>query len=410
MTDGTAGALMSWLLVAPFAVLAIPVAVFCVQVMAARMAPSRPMESADRGTASVTASALDRPRLAVLVPAHNEEAGLAATLANIRLQLRSQDRLLVVADNCADGTADIAARCGAEVVERSHATLRGKGYALDFGLQHLAADAPTILVIVDADCTLAPQALDHLAHACLQTGRPVQGLYLMNAPAAASLRQRVAAFAWRVKNWVRPLGALRLGGPCPLMGTGMAFPWPLITRMSLANGHLVEDMKLGIDLAGVGAPPLFVPEARIDSVFPTTLESAQSQRARWEHGHIATLLAEGPGLLARALRRGEGQLAAMALDLLVPPLTLLLGLVVLSLVAAAILWTLGWSAPLGWAGASLAALIAALVRAWWLVGRPLLSARDLLRAPAYALWKVPIYLKFVTQRQKEWVRTDRHDE
>ena len=410
MTHGLAAELVSWLLTAPFVLLAVPVGVFCVQVLAARMLPSCSIDCAERYDPPISPPAADRPRLAVLVPAHNEAAGLASTLANIRLQLLPQDRLLVVADNCTDNTADIATRCGAEVIERSNATLRGKGYALDFGLQHLSADAPVILVIVDADCILAPQALDHLARACQRAGRPVQGLYLMNAPAAASLRQRVAAFAWRVKNWVRPMGALRLGGPCPLMGTGMAFPWGLITRMSLANGHLVEDMKLGIDLAGVGAPPLFVPEARIDSVFPTTQESAQSQRARWEHGHIATLLAEGPWLLARAVRRGDGSLAAMALDLLVPPLTLLLGLVLLALLASALLWVLGWSAPLWWAGVSLVALLTALLRAWWLVGRPLLSIRDLLRAPAYALWKIPIYLKFVTQRQKEWVRTDRHDE
>ena len=49
-----------------------------------------------------------RPRLAVLVPAHNESAGLLPTLANIQSQLLPEDRLLVVADNCTDDTARIA--------------------------------------------------------------------------------------------------------------------------------------------------------------------------------------------------------------------------------------------------------------------------------------------------------------
>lgn len=36
------------------------------------------------------------------------------------------------------------------------------------------------------------------------------------------------------------------------MGTGMAFTWPVISQAALASGHIVEDMKLGMDLALAG--------------------------------------------------------------------------------------------------------------------------------------------------------------
>jgi hypothetical protein len=219
----------------------------------------------------------------------------------------------------------------------------------------------------------------------------------------------VSALAWRIKNWLRPLGALSWGAPCPLMGTGMAFPWHLIRQAPLAHGHLVEDMKLGIDLACAGAPPLFVPQARINSWFPLTREAALAQRTRWEHGHLSMLIAEGPSLLKRSLLTLDARLAAMALDLMVPPLTLLLGLVLAAVaIGSALAVGKSW-APLCIASAALILMLTAMARSWWLIGRDLISARDLLHVLFHAVCKLPIYLKFITHRQKEWVRTDRHD-
>ena len=60
------------------------------------------------------AAAARRPRVAVLVPAHDEAAGIAATLTNICSQLAAGDRLLVVADNCSDATALVARSAGRE--------------------------------------------------------------------------------------------------------------------------------------------------------------------------------------------------------------------------------------------------------------------------------------------------------
>ncbi len=398
-------------LTAVSALLLVPVAVFFLQVFAARL-PRREAHAPQIKDSAVTSAdcGASLTRLAVLVPAHDEAAGIFATLSSIRPQLKPTDRLLVVADNCTDATADIARCCGAEVIERQQADLRGKGYALDFGLKHLASDPPQVLVVVDADCTLDEGCLRYLAEACVRSGRPVQALYLMNAPTEAPLRLRLAAFTWRIKNWLRPLGALRLGVPCPLMGAGMAFPWQLISQANLASGHLVEDMKLGIDLAREGHPPLFVPEARVDSVFPLSNDAAQAQRSRWEHGHLSTLVSDGPSLLWGAVSARDARLTLMALDLMVPPLTLLLALVLLDFLLGSVLASAVGTWPMGIALTCLILVLAASLRAWWVVGRDLLSVGDLLRAPAHLVMKVPMYLKFVSRRQKEWVRTERHDD
>jgi cellulose synthase/poly-beta-1,6-N-acetylglucosamine synthase-like glycosyltransferase len=350
----------------------------------------------------------DRPRVAVLVPAHDEALIIGRTLRTILPQMARGDRLVVVADNCTDETAVLAAARGAEVLVRTDMLRRGKGYALDFGIRHLESDAPEIVLVVDADCRLAPAALDRLARLSHRSARPVQALYLMRASEDAGLKMRVAEFAWVVKNQVRPLGLHRLGLPCQLMGTGMAFPWACIRSADLATGHIVEDLKLGIDLARRGTPPLFCPEALVTSEFPGSSEGVQSQRTRWEHGHLSVIISDAPKLLLSSLATMNFHGLALALDLAIPPLSLLTLLVIADWSAAALFAFLKKSYfPLAAASAAAALLMLAVLLAWRAYGRQVISLPNLALAMLHAVLKIPLYLKFLVARQVKWIRSKR---
>src|SRR5450631_4019410 len=293
------------------ACLAVPTVVFVTEICAASLLARRrqaPPMSQRRGT------------VAVLIPAHDETKGILATLNDIKPQLRPSDRLLVVADNCTDDTAAVAASVGAEVTVRLEPTKIGKGYALDWGLNYLAPNAPGIVIMIDADCRLAENTIDRLANVCEQAQRPVQALYLMTTSEGSKINHQVAEFAWRVKNWMRPLGLSALGLPCQLMGSGMAFPWALIRSVELSSGFIVEDLKLGLDLAQAGHAPLFCSSALVTSTFPVSKSGTRTQRQRWEHGHIGSILTRAPTLLRVALARRTIAVLAMALYLFVPPL------------------------------------------------------------------------------------------
>ncbi|HEY9238751.1 MAG TPA: glycosyltransferase family 2 protein, partial [Burkholderiaceae bacterium] len=270
---------------------AVPAAVFCAEVFAGIFR----RDAVDPGDAGLQVPRTDP--LVVLMPAHDEAAGIAVVIAAVLRQLGPGDRLLVVADNCSDATASIARAAGAEVCERTDPERRGKGYALDHGVRWLESAPPAVVIVLDADCMVAPHALERLARHCLTTQRPVQSLNLMHALPGAPLRLRIAEFAWRVKNRLRPRGCAVFGWPCQLMGTGMAFPWPVIRDASLATGDLVEDMQLGLDLAAAGSPPLFYEPAMITSAFPSDPQGARAQRTRWEHGHLSVIARAGPRLL-----------------------------------------------------------------------------------------------------------------
>lgn len=363
------------------------------------------LAATDRGKPT---AAGERGRLAIVMPAHDEALAIAATLRALTPQLAPRDRLLVVADNCTDDTANIARQEGAEVIVRTDATRRGKGYALDFGVRHLESDPPDIALIVDADCEMTPGALGTLAAVCAGTGRPVQALYLMHAPPDAGLKTRIAEFAWVLRNQVRPLGLRRLGLPCQLMGSGMAFPWECLRTSALATGHIVEDLKLGIDLARVGHPPLFCPEALVTSRFPDSAAGLQSQRTRWEHGHLGVIFRDAPRLLLESVLHRRPALLVLALDLGVPPLALLaLQLLLVWLAALALYASTEAAAPLALATLGVVLFGFAVITAWWRFARHVVSLASLALAPVYVLWKIPLYAKFLVSRQVDWVRSRR---
>ncbi|MBS0241800.1 MAG: glycosyltransferase family 2 protein [Proteobacteria bacterium] len=361
-----------------------------------------------KGTASIPI--VQRPPIAVLVPAHNESASLLPTLADLQDQLRPADRLVVVADNCSDDTAAVARGAGAEVIERSDTSRRGKGYALAFGVAHLnAGDPPPVVIVVDADCRLGVGAIDRLTGACLASGRPTQALYLMNSAEHASIGRRIAAFAWRIKNWGRPLGLLRAGLPCHLMGTGMAFPWKWVAGTDFGGSNLVEDMTFGLELARQGAYPVFCPEAFVSSEFATSETGASTQRKRWEKGHIHTIVGLFPKLAADAIKARDVRLFALALDLAVPPLTLFCLLIGTSALAGAVAALSGLGSwPLYFSAWALGFLTLAVLVYWVRLGRDLLPPRDLARLPLYVLQKLTFYKTLATEASDvTWVRTDR---
>jgi cellulose synthase/poly-beta-1,6-N-acetylglucosamine synthase-like glycosyltransferase len=349
-----------------------------------------------------------RSRLAVIIPAHNEETAIEDTVRGARSQIEPLDSVLVVADNCSDGTASRARGAGAEVLERFDNTLRGKGYALAHGLRHLQAQPPDLVVFLDADTRAEPGAIRALRDSAAAAQRPVQAVYLLDPPAEARATDFVSSFAFLVKNLVRPVGLARLGVPCLLVGTGMAIPWTLIDIDRLATGNIVEDMQLGIDLAIAGKPPLLCLEARVTGSLPGARQAALVQRTRWEHGHLGTLLVESPRLAWQALRRGRLGLLAMAFDLCVPPLALFCLAWVLVASASVAWWLRGGSRlPMIVSAASGGALLLSVILAWARHARGRVPGRTLLLAPLYILWKIPVYLSFLFRRQKAWVRTPR---
>jgi len=379
-------------------ILLIPVAVLFLECSAAFLSSLRPTAETQE----------PRPKIAVLIPAYNEAAGIAASISTILPQLTPQDRLLVIADNCTDDTAEIARNCGASAIERHDTERKGKGYALDFGLRAIASDPPEVVIMVDADCICGPDSIEKLARVAIAEQRPVQATYLMEQPPNPTPKDSISALAFLVKNLVRPSGVKQLGFPSLLTGTGMAFPWLIIRDVPLASSNIVEDMQMSLDLAIAGHPTVFCPEARVTGCLPQQQEVAKTQRTRWEHGHLQTLLTQTPRLATASIEQQRFDLMAIALDLSVPPLSLLVAIWLATFAASLLAATIGTSPiPAVLLAVQGLLILVSIVSAWAKFGRADISGATLLSVPFYILWKIPLYLGFILKRQTKWVRTER---
>ncbi len=370
----------------------VPMLIWAMECAAALLLPARPGPQATKR----------RPTMTVLVPAHNEARGIRRSLESLMAQMEARDAIVVVADNCTDETADIARQCGAIVLERCEPARRGKSYALEFGISSLPEQLPDVVVVVDSDCTAHPGALSRLAQMAFSTGRPVQASYYVEAPSVPGPHQ-ITALSFLVKNVIRPAGLSRLGFPCFLNGSGMAFPSGIVRSVNWANGQLAEDRWTTVDMALAGNLPAFCEESRICSSLPLQTRALRTQHMRWIHGHLECMLRQGPRLLGHAMHQRSLTLLVLALDLLVPPFSLLIVMWLSSMAMTVIAGLLGagWipAAFLMFCGLLMAILSAAIE---WRFGSH--GVWELLAAvPQFFLSRTHILAAFLFHRQNQWI-------
>ena len=378
--------------------LVVPCFIFFVECLSAFILPS----------SKINIQHITRPKTTILIPAHNEAKQIKEVLETLLPQITRQDRVIVIADNCHDNTAELARSTGVTVLEREHKSDRGKGYALDFAMQKIKHDPPEVLVILDGDCLIRPDTIKNITCKAIATGRPVQATYLMEQPEDPSLKDRVSMFSIKVKNLVRLLGLNRLGWHSLLTGSGMAFPWSLINRVSLAGSKTTDDMQLTVDLALAGSTPIFCEEALVIGRLMKDRD-AESQRSRWEHGHLEMILVEVPRLVKAFLKTGNFAALQLALDILIPPLSLLVMTWIVSTIVT-------WLATMVDGISAIPAIVVSIAGlflntgaflAWSKFGRDELPLRNLIAIPFYILSKIPIYFKFLTKPQSRWLKTER---
>ncbi len=347
-------------------------------------------------------------RLVVLIPAHDEQDGIDATLDSLaRCQYPSEARrTVVIADNCTDRTADRAREAGVEVWERTDPSRRGKGFALAWALERLQAERTTFdaVVMLDADCLVSANILSAIETRLRSGASAVQVNYVAGNPdASPTSTLRFAAFA--LTNTVRFLGKQRLGLSCGLIGSGMGFTGELLEREPWRATGLVEDAEYHMRLVQAGERAEFVPEAWVSSAVPTSLKASSNQHARWEQGRLQLVRRWSPRLVASGLARGDVVCLHAGLEQLVPPQSLIAAGSLGSVLAGLLL---GSRRLVALSAATLAAQLTFVLAGLRLVHAPAQVYRALLTAPMLIAGKVALYARLLGGRgPTSWVRTER---
>lgn len=345
-------------------------------------------------------------RIAIVVPAHNESAGIGRTLSNLLGLARADGNteVFVVADNCDDATADIAATLGARVLVRNDASQRGKGYALDYAFSNLLREDYAAFVVIDADSQAADNFIDSLRRHFGTGAVALQSRYtVLNGN--ESPRTQLAEMALAAFNVLRPRGRDRLGLSVGILGNGFALRRRVLETVPYSAASVVEDLEYHLKLIEAGMRVEFMDDTEVRGEMPTGERGRDTQRARWEGGRLRMLIENGFGLLWRAVK-GRPRLLEPLADLLLLPLAY--HVMTLLLCVGILLWSgnmLAVSVGLLYLFAVFLHILVALRVNHLPLSRLLLLAR----IPGYLLWKTRMLAATLAtaRRHSAWVRTDR---
>jgi cellulose synthase/poly-beta-1,6-N-acetylglucosamine synthase-like glycosyltransferase len=352
-----------------------------------------------------------RPRFHVIIPAHDEELGLSATLESLT-RLWYPGELLgvtVVADRCCDGTAGVARDHGVQCFERQSGP-PGKGAAIAWGIEELrrlgvAFDA---LVVLDADTTADPRLLEAFAEG-LAAGHAVQQGYNYLSNPWETPFTRLIAVTSVLRNRLFYSGKSGVGLAGMLTGTGMCFDHATIARHGWTAFSVGEDWELSASLLLQSVKIHFNSGARVFARESEGLRQASTQRLRWASGRYAVASAAAWKLCVAGLRRGRPHLIDAAFTLLIPTYSVQATLAALCLAVAWLVSNSPTSAPLfAWA-----ALVVTLLGAYFILGvlytdAPGKTLQGMAFIPIFLPWRITIeVLGLLGYGRKRWVRTAR---
>jgi cellulose synthase/poly-beta-1,6-N-acetylglucosamine synthase-like glycosyltransferase len=344
------------------------------------------------------------PNLVVVIPAHNEETGIAACIRNIQASLDNTTgcELVVIADNCQDATAEIARNAGARVIERQHDTKRGKGYALDYAFSLLLSEQYDGFIVIDADSRVDEQLISDFQQAFAQGFDAVQCRYRLSNP-DASYRAKLQRIAWLAFNELRLLGRERLNVSVGILGNGFALSRKVLEAVPYEAGSIAEDMEYHLRLVNSGYQVHFLDTVSVYSDAPNQSANAAVQRTRWEGGRFRLIIDHAP-LLFKAVLGGHWNLLEPLAELLLLPLAFHVILLLLTLLTP-------WVLLQYYAVAGLLLVFAHVLIAIRLGGGGLSDIKILATAPLYILWKLTLLPKLWRNARENaaWQRTDREN-
>ena len=241
----------------------------------------------------------------VLIPAHNEEVSLPSTIASLRAQSHSPDRIVVVADNCTDSTVDIARNAGVEVYESVDNTKKKAG-ALNQVLKQIlpTLGANDVVMVMDADTQLDDGFLDAAVSRFVDDRAlmAVGGLFYGeegHGVLGQFQRNEYLRYGREIKR--------RRGRVFVLTGTASLFRPVALRTIAEQRGEslpgtrgdvydtaaLTEDNELTIALKSLGALMISPTACTVVTELMPTWSTLWSQRLRWQRGALENIGAYG---------------------------------------------------------------------------------------------------------------------
>ncbi|MCH4157037.1 MAG: glycosyltransferase [Acidaminococcaceae bacterium] len=258
---------------------------------------------------------------ALIVCAHNEERVIGQLVENLKLLNYNHQLydIYVVADNCQDQTAAVAAKAGALVQERFSDSGKGKGFALEWMFHRLFAmdkkyDA---VCIFDADNLVHPNFLKEMNSRLCHGEKIIQG-YLDTKNPEDSWVSAMFAISFWITNHIWHLAKYNIGLSCVLGGTGMCIDTEVLKRHGWGATCLTEDEEFTMKALMEGIPTTWAHDAVIYDEKPLTFKAAWNQRVRWAQGNFDVANRYIPKMLFKGIKEHNILLLDGVIDMFQP--------------------------------------------------------------------------------------------
>lgn len=352
-------------------------------------------------------------KFALIVPAHNEEKIITKTIYSLSgiIYPKKYYDVFVIADNCTDDTAGIARSLGANVLERTHETKLGKGYALRWAFDQILEydKSYDAIVVIDADSLISGNYLEVMNYYLEKGSRVIQSSDLvLSEPGNWSVEATRIGFM--LYNYVKPLGRKVLNFNMGLRGNGMCFRADVLKKIPWQAWSLIEDVEYGLILMLEGVKIDFAPEATVLAQMPVEAKNAETQRSRWELGRFQVIRSYTSKFLIKAIKQRSASYFDVFIDLITPPFVNLMLMVAALLFTVVMLWLFGMVSVLH---LFLWGFLTATGIAYLFIGLYVAEAdknlyKSLLYLPLYVYWKLKVYIKALRKgKEVKWIRTER---
>jgi cellulose synthase/poly-beta-1,6-N-acetylglucosamine synthase-like glycosyltransferase len=258
---------------------------------------------------------------AVIVAAHNEKAVIGQLIDNLKTLEYPKELydIYVIADNCIDDTAAIARKAGAIVCERTHPTLKGKGFALEWMFAKLFTLEKTYdaVAIFDADNLVHPRFLLEMNNRLCKGDKLIQGYLDAKNPYDTWVSGTFAIAFW-VMDHIWHLAKTNIGLSSVLGGTGMCIATDVLKRHGWGATCLTEDMEFTMKSLVEGIKTTWAHDAIVYDEKPLTFKQSWDQRRRWAQGQFDVAHRFIPKMIKAGIMRRDIRILDGCLHLLQP--------------------------------------------------------------------------------------------
>lgn len=223
-------------------------------------------------------------RFIIALPANNEEGVIGNLIKS--LQMQDYDKSLydiyVIADNCTDGTANVARENGAIVYERFDEDKKTKGYALNWFLDKMKdkKDDYDALLVFDADNVVDKNFLNVMNKKLCQGEVLVQGYRDIKNPTDTWVSGGYAIFYWTM-NRLYHLARYNMGLSPLINGTAFMVKWDILIDEGWNTKTLTEDIEFALINISKGVKLGWAKDAIVYDEQPLTFKQSWKQRERW---------------------------------------------------------------------------------------------------------------------------------